>query len=441
MNATLLRDLLDKYMSETASPQERAQLHTLLQNDDYSRVLAGIIDDDLGRQHYDNAPDENIRQQLLDRIMPVIQHGVSYSEILPAAAHSIMPQETGLAAISRKEQVAATTLSHKALSAPVVTMRRRLQRMAYAAAILLLFVSTAVWLKWPLHKPQEQPAIAIAAIPPGRNGAILTLADGSTILLDSAANGAVASDANGTITKTADGSLVYIAGNGFAGTGAQLFNTLRTPPGRQFNVVLPDGSKVWLNAASTLRYPTAFAGNERLVSLTGEAYFEVTSNSSRPFKVQSPGQLVQVLGTHFNINAYANEPLTNTTLLEGSVSVTALPFDSIAGQTLKLQPKLLLPGQQSQRNTAGGLAIVHADVQQSIAWKEGLFSFKKADLRAIMRQVERWYQVQVAYERNPGGETFTGKIGRNLSLQELMEGLAFTHVKYRIEPGNKIVIE
>lgn len=419
MNATLLRDLLDKYMSETASAQERVQLHELLKDDEYSHALAAIIDEDLRQQRYNIDAEENLREAILGRIIPIVRHEL----------------ETGPAFAERPD----AGLS-KAGSVPMVSLRSRMiRRIAYAAAILVLFASAALVFKWSLHKPLPSPGAAVAIIPPGHDGAVLTLADGSTIVLDSAGNGAIASDANGTIMKTGDGALSYSAGAGQ--TASHLFNTLSTPAGRQFRVVLPDGSKVWLNAASSLRYPTAFAGQERLVFLTGEAYFEIASNSNMPFKVASPGQQVQVLGTHFNINAYANEASISTTLLEGRVNVMAMPMDSAGGALLPLAQAVLVPGQQSQFGADGNLKVVRADVEQAIAWKEGLFSFKKADLRAIMRQVERWYQVEVRYERNPGTETFTGKIGRNLSLQELMEGLAFTHVKYRIEARNRIVIE
>jgi ferric-dicitrate binding protein FerR (iron transport regulator) len=195
---------------------------------------------------------------------------------------------------------------------------------------------------------------------------------------------------------------------------------------------LPDGSKVWLNAASSLRYPAAFAGNERVVELTGEAYFEIAANAAMPFFVKSTGQQVQVLGTHFNINAYTNEPNTKTTLLEGSIRVTNPTSKNPTS-------KNLTPGQQSQLQEQY-LTVQPADVAQAVAWKDGLFSFHHADLQAIMRQLSRWYNVEVQFEGNPGQEQFTGKIGRNLSLHDVMEGLAFTHVKYRIEEGKRIVV-
>jgi ferric-dicitrate binding protein FerR (iron transport regulator) len=397
MNAPLLRELLDKYMAEMATEQECLQLQQLLQEAPYAEALGSMITNDMEAQRYNNEEDGAMKALLLQRI-----------------THA-MHQNTA-----------------KRIPMPPPRSKKRLLPYVAAAAMLIILATTLLWYRWPFGGQQKQLAKTSIDIPPGHNGAILTLADGSTILLDSATNGTIAQQANTTITKT-NGQLSYNNKSDIEKSDIEKsYNVLTTPPGRQFSIVLPDGSKVWLNAASSLRYPAAFAGNERVVELTGEAYFEIAANAALPFFVQSTGQQVQVLGTHFNINAYTNEPNTKTTLLEGSIRVTNPTSKNPTS-------KNLTPGQQSQLQEQY-LTVQPADVAQAVAWKDGLFSFHHADLQAIMRQLSRWYNVEVQFEGNPGQEQFTGKIGRNLSLHDVMEGLAFTHVKYRIEEGKRIVV-
>ncbi len=195
-------------------------------------------------------------------------------------------------------------------------------------------------------------------------------------------------------------------------------------------MTLNDGSKVWLNAGSSITYPVAFVGDERKVTITGEAYFEVAKNAGMPFRVKiNESTEIEVLGTHFNVNAYADEASINTTLVEGSVRVTA---------NKKVQ--LLSPGQQAQVNANAINLIKDADVAQVLAWKDGLFSFKDADLPTVMRQLARWYDVEVQYEGAIPEKEFNGKIGKTLTLNQVLRVLTKTHVNYRIENGNKITI-
>ncbi|HKC36823.1 MAG TPA: FecR domain-containing protein, partial [Chitinophagaceae bacterium] len=228
---------------------------------------------------------------------------------------------------------------------------------------------------------------------PGGSKAVLTLADGSQIILDSAANGHLASQGNTKVIKM-DGQLAYNASSDLRTTEV-LYNTITTPRGGQYQIVLSDGSKVWLNAASSLRFPSTFVGNERKVELTGEGYFEVAKNATKPFKVNVAGkEEVLVLGTHFNINSYFDETTINTTLLEGKVKVT-----TIGSGVRTNDPRLLSPGQQLQLNINGQITLnTNPDLDQVMAWKNGIFNFDNSDLQMVLRQISRWYGVDIIYE-------------------------------------------
>ena len=322
---------------------------------------------------------------------------------------------------------------------------------AAAAAIIVLLTGTAYWL---LNKtPQEQLGPATVAsndVQPGRQGAYLTLADGRKILLDSLGDGLVASE-KGAQVVLKNGELTY--NPAVAHNEPVSYNTISTPRGRQFALQLPDGSKVWLNAASSLRYPVVFTGTERKVEITGEAYFEVSKvqrdGKRMPFKViilpptsrgaggGLGGATVEVLGTHFNVNAYSDENSINTTLLEGAVKV------SHEKQTLLLQP-----GQQAIISSATGggregaaVALVKdADVAAAIAWKNGGFSFTNASLETVMRQLARWYNIEVEFDGPPPAGAFTGEIDRSLTLNQVLKGLTKTRVHYTIVK-NKLIIQ
>lgn len=401
MDVALFKELLDKYMAENATEAECLQLNQLLQHDAAVEILAGMITADMKAKHYNNDEDVVMKTQLLHRI-----------------THNIREQ--------------------KGVTRAMPDSKRRLPWLRYAAAAAIILIAATTWLFYNKSNNANNSNRQISQmidVSAGHNGAILTLADGRTILLDSAANGAVAIEANTTIIKNNDGSLVYQGG--VDPSASQLYHLLSTPAGRQFSLSLPDGSKVWLNAASSLKYPVAFNGSNRTVEVTGEAYFEIVHNAAKPFFVKFAGQQIQVLGTSFNVNAYANESKIRTTLLEGSIRLSAVPRSSA---TPLFSSVTLRPGQQASVSGTGSVHIQIADLPEVMAWKNGLFSFRNADLKSIMRQLARWYDVEVQFEGDPGQEQFTGKIGRNLSLREVMEGLAFTHVKYRIEAGKRIVV-
>lgn len=306
----------------------------------------------------------------------------------------------------------------------------------YAAAIILLAGAGTYFFFTNRSKPVENTIVKTAPltpeqVQPGKNGAVLTLTNGSKIVLDSLGNGLITTQ-NGTKVSLVNGHLVYDAKDaGSAASLATAYNVMSTPKGRQFNLILPDGSKVWLNAASSIRYPIVFAGKERKVEITGEAYFEVARNTSSPFKVKVNDETeIEVLGTHFNINSYENEASINTTLLEGSVRVKNNQGTIV-----------LKPGQQAQSVKQEKIKILReVDVEKVMAWKNGFFNFQDATLQEVMRQLERWYDIEVMYEKNVPDLEFYGKMGKDLSLAAVLSGLEKSNVHFRMEAGRKLIV-
>jgi len=302
-------------------------------------------------------------------------------------------------------------------------------RIAVAAAAIIFISFGGYYL---LHRQKINGANLVAKtdIAPGKNRATLTLANGKKVVLSNEANGQLASEAGVTINKTKNGELVYTV-HAAEGAAPSQFNTLETAKGEQYQVALPDGSHVWLNAASSLKYPVAFAGNERLVELTGEAYFEVAHNKAMPFKVKTGQQEVEVLGTHFNINAYNDEKATATTLLEGSVKVTlASNHNSV----------VIKPGQQSLVNNAG-LNVQEVDTDEAVAWKNGYFQFSDENLGSIMRKVSRWYNVEIEYkDASLQQQVFTGTVSRYKNVSQVIKTLELTNAAHFKIEGNKIVV-
>ncbi|QEH39542.1 FecR family protein [Chitinophaga sp. XS-30] len=307
--------------------------------------------------------------------------------------------------------------THELPEARVLRMDNR-KWMAAAVVLVLAIAGVHLLLR---RSPVPQPvAVQQQDVLPGSSRAMLTLADGTEVPLDSAGSQVIAP---GIIRQ--GGQLQYGTTNTVTS-----YNTLTTPRGGQFRLTLPDGTKVWLNAASSLRYPTAFSGRERKVEVTGEAYFEVTRNASSPFRVTAgAGTTVEVLGTKFNINAYTNENSLNTTLLEGAVRVSA------GGRSATLKP-----GEQAQVLPSGEIGVV-ADINldATVAWKNELFNFRDADIHTVMRQLERWYDVEVEFAAGIPERRFQGEIQRNLPLSDVLEGLKNTGIRFSIE-GRKIVV-
>jgi transmembrane sensor len=249
-------------------------------------------------------------------------------------------------------------------------------------------------------------------------------------VLDSLGNGIVATQ-NGAQVVLKNGSLAYDASG--QTTSEIVYNTMRTPKGRQFQLVLPDGTKVWLNAASSIKYPAVFTGDTRTVEIDGEAYFEVFKNVNKPFIVKiDEATEVKVLGTHFNINAYDDEPAIKTTLLEGAVKVNK------DGASAILQPgEQVSVSQKSQSSHA--IPVQTPDLDQVMAWKNGLFNFNGYDIKAVMREIGRWYDLDIVYEAEPEPEEMMGELQRNLTLSQVMKILQKIHVKYRVE-GRKLIV-
>ncbi|MEL1241204.1 FecR family protein [Flavobacterium flavipallidum] len=260
------------------------------------------------------------------------------------------------------------------------------------------------------------------------NEVILTLADGSKVVLNNQNNGVVANQENVTITKDKDGQIIYNDSKQVH-NGKPSFNTLNIPNGQTFQVTLPDGTNVWLNAGSSLKYPTYFEGNNRTVVLTGEAYFEVAHNLKMPFKVFSNGQEVEVLGTHFNIRAYANEPFLKTTLLEGRIKISEGNNKAI-----------VKPGEQIVVSLGKHhMYSKQVNVESAIAWKNRLFYFENARYDEIMREIERWYDVEVIYKNKMSNERFEGAIQKDLPLNQVLKMLESEDVHFKIQ-GKEVIV-
>jgi ferric-dicitrate binding protein FerR (iron transport regulator) len=343
--------------------------------------------------------------------------------LLKEAWDALQPQSKLSAA--EKDHIVDSILQQS----PAEETPRRFRWWAAAAAILVLCIAGGSWYGLQRQSATEagHNAKAVHDVGPGKEGAILTLANGKTIVLDSLGNGLVASQ-NGTQVVLNNGSLQY---NAEAADDIS-FNTMTTPRGRKFQLVLPDGSKVWLNAASSLRYPTAFSGKERRVEITGEAYFEVSKNAAMPFIVKINDHTdIQVLGTQFNVQAYADEASIHTTLLEGAVRIRSHE-----------QTRVLSPGQQAQiSNSQGDLLVVNqANLEQVTAWKEGYFNFSGASLAVVMRELSRWYDIEVVYEGKIPDQQFEGELPRTLKLSQVIKILTKVDIKFRIEQGHKLVV-
>lgn len=312
----------------------------------------------------------------------------------------------------------------EATEEPVVRRlpRRNWYRVA-AAAVLVLGVSTWLLLQ---RNAGDKPATTSQQVPDiaaGKEGAILTLADGKEVVLDNIQEGIVATE-GGATARVVDGSLQY-KGN----TNEALLNTMRTPRGRQYKLTLPDGSKVWLNAASSIRYPVTFNGKERRVEVTGEVYFEVQAKARHPFVVSAGEHAqVEVLGTSFNVNAYENEAGITATLIDGSVRV----------RNKEKESKVLTPGQQAA--ITQDIIVSNANIDGVTSWMNGTFYFTHTNLAEVMRQIERWYDVEVVYEKGIPDVQLFGGVKRSLSLEGIIKGLRDMGVNLKLEEGKKLVV-
>jgi len=318
--------------------------------------------------------------------------------------------------------------------APLSTRRSQhlLWRVMAAAMVLLLLGGATFYFRF---KDQGVASIQhVAEASPGdadttskrAHKAILTLADGSEIILDHTQEGKLAEQGSAQVFRKEGAVLSYHANANTA--EAVVHNTLTTPKGGTYQLLLPDGTKVWLNSYSSLNFPSQFSGSERKVTLTGEAYFEVAKNAKMPFKVAVAGMEVKVLGTHFNVMAYGDEKTINTSLLEGSVRVSS------AGGN-----KLLKPGQESRMTKAGQLQVVEADLEEVMAWKNGWFNFNQADVPQLMRQLSRWYDLEVVYEGKVPEGRFSGLVKQANDVGQVLAILKAGGLKFKTQ-GKRITI-
>lgn len=373
----------------TISPEDRQQLLAILRDPQWADEVAGMLQQDLETGRYDVVAAElpEVQQRIRQRLSG-----------LTAPA----PAPRGIFSLGWRK-VAAAVILVAGLSTAVVYLTRSGQPPA-----------------------GKQPGAVAVNIGPGGNKALLTLSDGSTVPLDQASDGLIAQQGNTQVVKLANGQLAYQLQGG-ADT-AMRWNTISTPRGGEYQVTLPDGTKVWLNAASSITFPAAFAQHERQVKVSGEVYLEVTQIARQPFMVTARDVTVNVLGTSFNINAYNDETYTKITLVTGSVKVKA--------HSREWQLK---PGQQAAVNDTIVNIQAHTDIEQILAWKNGLFNFNGADLPAVMRQLERWYGIQVRYEGPVPGIIFKGEMYKNVNLSDVFEMLKAMGVKFTLQDSTLTV--
>lgn len=392
MQTLELRQLLEKFLDNSIQPAELIQLRQLTESEENDGILDELIEEVLLQNRF--KPEECDRERLLQQVW--LHTGME--KPLPV----IVPQRVPL--LRRSWFRAAASIAVAAL----------------IGGALLVGISSR---KKEIAAVRQSPSLI--RVVPGSNKALLTLADGSTITLDSAGNQVIRQGATAILQK--GGRLQYAAGGNSTTIG---YNTLTTPRGGQFQVTLPDGTLVWLNAGSYLRYPTAFTGTVRKVELNGEGYFEVAPNVGMPFEVKVGDMQVKVLGTHFNITAYNEENVIRTTLLEGKIRISK-------GSSARL----LQPGQQSSLAVNGSIfTISQPDPDEVLAWKNGLFRFKGDNIVNIMQQLARWYDIEPVYEGNMKMKNFSGTISRKAAITEVLKMLELTEdIHFKIE-GRKVIV-
>lgn len=375
------RELMNQFVSGEITPEGKAMLLSMLDNPQYSEELNTIL-----RENYDSVEIPSINSEETEKFIKEL-----------------------------REKMNASSKTKESSVLELFNWRK----IAVAASILVAIgIGTFVLFQKSDQSPLVVTSNGSSDKEPGKTGAILTLSNGSKIILDSVGNGLLANQ-NNTVVSKKNGGVVYTAGS-----GAQIvYNTMTTPRARQYNLELSDGTKVWLNASSSITFPTSFAANERKVILTGEAYFEVAKDKKRPFRVSVNDMQVNVLGTHFNVNAYSDEDVVNTTLLEGSVLLTE-----------KNKKVLLRPGQQAQTEKSGSIIVKDkVNLEAVMGWKNGVFYFENANLQAVLRQVSRWYDVDVVFEKGVPTRTFEGEIQRNLQLSQVLKILEKNKVHFKID--------
>jgi len=368
-----------------------------------------------------SASDEQFKKKLIERYVA----GEASEKELQAFFGLLTEAEIDSLVEEHMDQEILRLREEQGLLKPV--KRLTIWKYAAAASILILFSLGGYYI---FHKQTQKDQIAQNQnrdFKPGHNQATLTLANGQKIILTKGLTGKLAQQGSTIIQVNSGNAIAYTA---TTAPQAIQYNTMSTAKGEQspYPLILADGTKVWLNAESSITFPTSFNGKERIVKITGEAYFEVMHKSAAPFKVTVRGQTVEDIGTRFDINAYADEPAIVTTLVQGSVSVTE-----------GSRKVILSPGQKSSVNGDNPISVKSADVDNAIAWTNGYFAFKQADIKTVMRQFSRWYNVDVAYEGTLPTTMITGKAYRNVNASEALTILTDLGIHYKIE-NKKIII-
>lgn len=392
---TELEILLEKYLNNTLKPEEKQRLVYLVQNDENKEVLRNLISKISGQDRSVSITDTVKDKQLL------------FDYITDTAD-------------KRKSKVKIAPFKQTPLSGSLIP---------YAAACII--VVTLCFVFFSRKEKETVPVHAENKIHPGENKAVLILSGGKRIELNNVGNGDLAEQQDVKISKPDNGSITYTAGSYNKNSPDKIiYNELSVPAGGQFHIILPDGTKAWLNSASSLRFPVSFTGINRQVELTGEAYFEVKKDASKPFIVSVNEMRVTVLGTQFNMMAYKDETSLQTTLVSGSVKL------SYKNASVIIKPReqaALLPN-------SNYFEVTEADLDKALAWKNGEFHFNNTPIETIMRQISRWYNVSVVYEGNKSSVRLSGIISRKKEVLQLLEILEATHkVKFRIN-GNQIMV-
>ena len=403
-NESRYRFLLEKYLREECTSSELKELFVFLREHGSDRIVLSNMQEDFKqafKTEQDSIPDE-----ISDRIWAKLKTEIEPVRVVPVRS----------------------------------PFKKWLQ---VAAAVIVVTISAYLYKHYHSNEASLEPVVnktppVNTDITPGGNKALLTLADGKQIVLENAESGLLAREENTSINKQDGDILVYKA------QGTKMvkpsFNTISIPRGGHYQVVLPDGSKVWLNASSSLRYPTAFTGVERIVELRGEAYFEVEKDKNRPFIVTvindhryhdigSNNMRIEVLGTHFNVMAYADEPDAVTTLLEGSVKISN-----------RLTNVLLKPGQQALLNKADNISVSAGDTEGAVAWKNGYFKFSNENIRSVMNKISRWYDVDIAYKGKIPEKSLWGTVSRFENVSEVLDMLASTGIVHFQLEGRKVMV-
>lgn len=389
--------LLKQYYNNTLSVDETVELSQLIEKTGHDEVIA-ILTETIPT--FSEAEDGSIDEKLIK---------AKVNQILS------IDKQIQVKTIVRDPKIRLLKYSIAAAAAVMVVIGSYLFQQNFSAAVNQKNIAEAI---------QKD-------VQPGQTGAILVLADGREVLLDSAGSSKVIINHDGSRIKVSNGQVVYLDGTK---TAENSLNSIRTPPGRQYQLTLSDGTKVWLNAASSIEYPVAFNGKNRKVAISGEAYFEVAKNAQKPFivDIQHSKTNIEVLGTHFNINTYADNGSYKTTLLEGSIKLST-------GK----RKVLLVPNQQavSQPDSEEVQLISNVNAEDILAWKNDLFHFNQASIGDVMLELARWYNIEVIYEGAKPPGTFTGKIQKDLTLRQALKILGATRVRYNLTDDNKLIIQ